>query len=191
MNRLKKLTGGFVFIAALLSAPVAQAQRVALKTNALYWAALAPNLSAEFRMSRHFSLNIDGAVNPGLENVTKIFLKDNKTTEVALLSPEVRYWFSARPHAGHFVGAMALGSIYKLRYDGMGHEGDALAVGLTYGYSFVLNRRWSIEGTVGAGAVRLREKKWAEGSERPDKINRKSTVLAPLKVGISVVYILK
>lgn len=191
MKKKHWLIRSLAIAVAFFAVMTAEAQRVALKTNALYWATLTPNLSAEFRMSRHFSLNLDASFNPGLESVTKTFLKDNTTTELATFSPEVRYWFSARPQAGHFVGAMALGSIYKIGYKGNIHEGDALGAGLTYGYSFVIHRRWSIEATAGLGIVHLRERKYPTGWEKPADFTDKRTTFAPLKLGLSVVYILK
>ena len=44
-------------IALTCSPLLAEAQRVALKTNALYWAAATPNIGAEFRINRHITFN--------------------------------------------------------------------------------------------------------------------------------------
>lgn len=38
---------------------MAHAQRIGLKTNALYWAAMSPNMGAEFRINRHVTLNFE------------------------------------------------------------------------------------------------------------------------------------
>ncbi len=158
-------------------------QRVALKTNALYWGALTPNLGAEFRLSRHYTLNVEAAANP--------FTISGNRLHAAAFTPEVRYWFSARPHARHFVGVMALGATYDLIFSDKHYEGDALGGGLTYGYSFVLSRRLSLETTLGVGALHYRGQKYGTGEAAPDDINQKKTILAPLKAGVTLTYILK
>ena len=70
-------------------------------------------------------------------------------------------------------------------------QGDALGGGVTYGYSFVLSRRWSLETTVGLGMLHVREKKFAKGTTEPKEINHTKTIPAPLKAGITFTYILK
>lgn len=37
---------------------------VGLKTNALYWATATPNLGLEFRLARHWSLDLEAGLNP-------------------------------------------------------------------------------------------------------------------------------
>lgn len=162
----------------------ATAQRVALKTNALYWAAASPNLGLELRVNRHVTLNMESTFNR---------LKVGKIdTRGFMFAPEARYWFSARPQAGHFLGIMALGANYNLSLDGHHYKGDALGGGLTYGYSFVLGKHWSLETTVGAGAIYRHEKNYKEATEKePDEANFRKWQLFPLKAGVSFVYIIK
>lgn len=169
------------FAAAI--AATACSQRVSFKTNALYWGTLSPNAGVEFRLSRHFTLNLEGAVNP-------FTIGDYKLHSAAFM-PEARYWFSARPQAGHFVGLMGFGGIYSMAWNHTNHMGDALGGGVTYGYSFVLSRRWSLETTVGLGMLHVREKKFAKGTTEPKEINHTKTIPAPLKAGITFTYILK
>lgn len=169
-------------LAAIIAAS-ACAQRVSFKTNALYWGTLSPNAGVEFRLSRHFTLNFEGAVNP--------FSIGDYKLHAAAFTPEARYWFSGRPQAGHFVGLMGFGGIYSMAWNHTNHVGDALGGGLTYGYSFVLSRRWSLETTIGLGMLHVREKKYAEGAEEPKEINNTKTIPAPLKAGVTFTYILK
>ncbi len=160
------------------------AQRVALKTNALYWATASPNLGLELRVNRHITFNMEGTFNR---------LKVGKyDTRGVMFVPEARYWLSARPQAGHFFGLMGLGATYNLLLNDHRYKGDAFGGGLTYGYSFVLGRRWSLEATVGAGALYRREKNYKEATEEePDMPNHKKWQLFPLKAGLSFVYIIK
>ena len=70
-------------IALTCSPLLAEAQRVALKTNALYWAAATPNIGAEFRINRHITFNFEAAYNR-----INVF---NIDTRGAAITPEVRY----------------------------------------------------------------------------------------------------
>ena len=168
---------------ALIMIAGAYAQRVPFKTNALYWGTLSPNAGVEFRLSRHYTLNLEGAVNP--------FTIGDYKLHSAAFTPEARYWFSGRPQAGHFVGIMGFGGIYSMAWNNTNHVGDAIGGGITYGYSFVLSRRWSLETTIGLGMLHVREKKYAVGAEEPKEINHTKTIPAPLKAGITFTYILK
>ena len=47
-------------LAVLFSVFTANAQRIGLKTNALYWAAMSPNLGVELRVNRHLTFNFEG-----------------------------------------------------------------------------------------------------------------------------------
>ena len=71
------------------------------------------------------------------------------------------------------------------------HKGDALAVGLTYGYAWVLNDHWNIEATAGIGVMRYRQFKYDKGAPKPDAANDSKTTLAPMKLGVSFVYIIR
>lgn len=182
--RIKNCSKGWACTLILaLAFTSATAQRVAVKTNALYWATLSPNLGAEFRLSRHFTLNIEATANP--------FTVSSYKLTNASIAPEVRYWLSGRPQAGHFFGGMALLAVYDMKWDDTYHKGDAVGLGVTYGYSFVLSRRWSLETTIGLGALRYREKKYTDAETAPSDANHKSTIIAPLKAGVTFTYILK
>lgn len=159
------------------------AQRVALKTNALYWAAASPNLGMEFRVNRHITFNFEGAYNR--LDIGKI---DSKA---AIFYPEIRYWLSARPQTGHFFGITGIAADYDVTASDKRHKGDAFGAGLTYGYSFVLSRHWSLETTVGAGAAYRHEKAFAKGSKEPTAANIRKWQMAPLKAGVTFVYIIK
>lgn len=183
MPFFNKLKCSLLALALAAGVQGAQAQRVAVKTNALYWLTASPNLGLEFRMSRHFSLNIEAAGNP-------FTIKDTKLHH-ATFNPELRYWFSARPQAGHFVGVMGFASAYDLHAKSRYHKGDAYGVGLTYGYSLVLSKHWSMEATAGLGVLRYREKKFRDGQAQPKGVNHKGFTPAPTKLGLTFVYIFK
>ena len=162
----------------------AHAQRIGLKTNVLYWATATPNFGLEFRLNRHITLNLDAAYN-------RLKVSDlNSRGEMG--NVEMRYWFSARPQAGHFMGIIGTAANYNILLNDTRHTGDAFGGGLTYGYSFALGKRWSLETSIGAGALHLREKRYDETKETaPETPNRRQWVFAPLKAGVTLVYIIK
>lgn len=183
MRKLNVYRGWLLVIGLTLCIGFAHAQRIAVKTNALYWAALTPNVGLECRMSRHFTLNIEGEGSP--VSFGQIGLKHGSVL------PEARYWFSGRPQTRHFVGLAGMVTIYNFRFGDTIHGGSAVGGGVTYGYSYVINKRWSIEGTLGLGVLQHSGKKYDTNVSMPDNLNAKGVVFAPIKLGISAVYILK
>lgn len=187
MKRHLWLKGSLLIMSLLFLTTNMQAQRIALKSNALLWATLSPNVGAEFRVSRRFTISTEVAANP--------FSLGKLEPHYALFQPEVRYWFSNRPHARWFVGVAGLASIYKMRFGDTYHDGNAVGGGVTGGYSFVLNRRWSLETTLGLGLVRISERKWDvsqpfPGNIMPEEPNNKKIMPFPIKAGVTFVYIL-
>lgn len=174
-------------VAVLVTTTPSNAQRVNVKTNALYWAVAAPNLGLEFRINRHVTFNLEGVVTRTKFNNGKYDFKGFG------VEPEVRYWFSARPQAAHFVGIAAVAANYDLKFKQKRHDGDVFGGGITYGYSFVLSRHWSIETTLGVGLVYRQEKFSRSDAQRAtlDKPNVETVNFAPIKAGVNFVYIIK
>ena len=168
----KKLIALITTVVVMLAvASPATAQRINVKTNALYWLAMSPNLGVEFRINRHMTFNLEGVVNR--VSGFKPYGVSNLSTKGFAFEPEARYWFSARPQAGHFVGLTAVAANYDLQ--------------------FVLSRHWSLETTIGVGAVYRQEKYSRNEEERAalDKPNVSTVNFAPIKAAVSFVYIIK
>ncbi|MEG0656589.1 MAG: DUF3575 domain-containing protein, partial [Mucinivorans sp.] len=157
---MKKYLGLLIIVAAL-SSLVAQGQHVGIKTNLLYaGATFTPNLGVEVALGKRITLEMMAGFNPW--NV-KGSATSNKKLAHWLVQPELRYWLCERFN-GHFFGVHGLGGQFnvaghsllnmidpKYRYEGYG-----VGAGLTYGYQFVLGKRWNLELSVGAGYVRLK-----------------------------------
>ena len=169
--RIRSIVSSVLLVFCLCAAIPAQAQRISLKTNGLGWLTLSPNVGAEFRLSRHNTLNLEASA--GSLTLGKRYQRH------VMFTPEIRHWFSARPQARFFCGAMLLGAAYKVKINDNPHKGLAMGVGVTGGYSFVLDKRWSLELTAGAGYLHRSEKK------------KHYNQLFPLKLGVNIVYILK
>jgi len=182
---MKKILRYFTILGLLiLGAQSVNAQRLALKTNAIDWLTLSPNLSLEARLNRHFTLDIGIVGNP-----IKITIADIRFNTFRV-QPELRYWFN-RPMARHFMGFALLGGIYDTQFRSHYYSGDAYAAGFTYGYALVLNRHWNMEFTAGVGLARVRAYKWRTWEPRPSDMNFNKWCIIPIRLGVSFSYIFK
>lgn len=133
-------------------------QSVGLKTNLVHWATTTPNLGIEFAFSRKLTMEIGYGYNP-------FVFKDNKKVQHWIVQPELRYW-TCESFNGHFFGIHGLIGEYNIggvdvpigklknlkdyRYQGYAYGG-----GISYGYQWVLSKRWNLEANLGAGYVYL------------------------------------
>ncbi|WP_280747540.1 DUF3575 domain-containing protein [Parabacteroides sp. PF5-9] len=136
---------------------------IALKTNLLYLATLTPNLALEIGIGKKMTLEIGGGYN--------FYDPDNqKHWKHWLVQPEFRYWFCERFN-GSFLGVHALGGEYNFSrinlplsvfddLDAYRYEGHYYGGGLSFGYQWILSKRWNLELSVGAGYVRVHYDKY-------------------------------
>lgn len=171
-------------LVALFSAPDVAAQRLALKTNALDYFILSPNLTLEARLSRRVSLQLGIAANP-----FKTSIADVKATNFRI-EPEMRYWFN-RPMARHFVAVSATAGFYSLRLREHYFSGDAVSLGVSYGYALVLGKHWNMEAEIGVGLASVRGRKYVGEANKPDDINYNRFLPVPVRFGLSFAYIFK
>ena len=163
--------------------------KFALKTNALYWGTTTPNLGVEFALSKKFTMDISGNYNPWT-------FSDNKKLKHWLVQPEVRYWLCDRFN-GHFFGLHGhyaefnVGGIKELGLKDYRYEGNLYGGGISYGYHWILSKRWSIEGTIGVGYAYIDYDKY-----RCEKCGSKvkddtKDYWGPTKVGLNIIYLIK
>lgn len=157
----------FLAVVALLFLVLgtADAQKVAVKTNSLYWLTTTPNAGFEFALGDRWTFEIAGGYNPWTLNK-----EDNIKAKHFLVTPEFRYWF-CESFQGHFIGINAnytqfnAGGIHVpevfYKVESLGYfldmlqysrsQGWAVGAGLTYGYAFPIARRWNMEFNFGLG----------------------------------------
>lgn len=171
------------------SLPALHAQQVAVKTNGLMLAAMAPNVGCEFVVGERSSIDLSvfGSVN----------VYGNKAKIIGF-QPEYRYWFNGRPMTREFVGIAALGATYDITWGRHIYQGDAAGAGVTFGYSFNLSKRLNVECYGGFGAVYFRQKQYYVNDNFEDFIengaaraNATGYKLLPIKLGVSISYIIK
>ncbi len=127
------------------------------------WLTASPNVEAEFVLGSHVSLNIGIAANP--------ISTDNFKTTFTHFQPEVRYWLN-RPMVSHFLGITAFVNNFNMMVKDVHHKGD-------------------IEATAGVGVLRYRQFKYDKGTPKPGAVNDSKTTIAPVKLGVSFVYIIR
>lgn len=189
----------FIWIMLLAAAGIyskAYAQKVAVKTNLLYDAALSPNLGLEVALAPKWTLDISGQGN--------FWTIDGHKWKHWMVQPEARYWLCRR-FAGHFFGLHAIGGQYNLgnlnipvnflgtdfhnlknkRYQGWG-----AGAGITYGYAFPVHPHWNIEAEIGVGWIYTRYDSYpcAECGSKIDD-NRAHNYVGPTKAALNIVYL--
>ena len=165
---------------------------VGIKTNALYWGTVTPNLGLEFRLARHWSLDLEAGLNPFTDK------NDDgsygKTIKHFRLHPEARYWLCETFH-GHFFGLHTPYLIYNVsgidlfgakeaRYQGWG-----AGAGISYGYSWALGKHWNIEASVGVGYLYLKSDKYPCANCGTKIKTEKKHYVGPTQAAISAIYL--
>ena len=172
------------------------AQKVAVKTNVLYWATTTPNLGFEFGLGKKTSLELFGGYNPW--NLDK---GENKKMKHYLIQPEFRYWTCERfngtfwglhLHGGEFSVAgihlpfKMFPSLKDHRYEGYFYGG-----GVSVGHQWVLSKRWSLEASVGVGYAHWVYDKYRCVNCSPKIKSGHKNYVGPTKAAVSLVYFIR
>lgn len=130
-------------------------ERMALKTNLLYDAALMPSLELEYKITDRWSVALEGNVAWWKNN------PKHKYYQILTIIPEVKYHFNPdRQWAGHYVGLFAGGGKYDLENGGKGYYGEGGMLGVSYNYVFNVSKHLSFEAGIGVGALYTRYKEY-------------------------------
>ncbi|MDR1645325.1 MAG: DUF3575 domain-containing protein [Tannerellaceae bacterium] len=184
-----------IIVAIVIVFPVAvHSQTVAVKTNLLYDVTSTINLGLEMGMSPKWTLELPVNYNPWE-------FGEYRKIKHWLIQPEARYWFCKsfngqfigfHAHIGGFnaggleLGGVKFGTLTDYRYEGTLYGG-----GLSYGYHWVLNTRWSIEATLGVGYALMDYTKYDCVTCGKKEKSDTRDYIGPTKAGISLIYIIK
>ena len=164
MRQLLTIKGQFV-IALLLFLTIPQtgiAQSVALRNNLLYDVTLTPNLGAEIRVDSLWTVGMNVGI-----NAWDIDKQTNKKWRHLLISPNVRKYFNLKQDSLNLnvrrANYLEINGIYS--HFNVGNtripfglysavknhrlQGDLVALGGKYGYSWILSRDWRLEAEAG------------------------------------------
>lgn len=191
MHKLKTLSLILFFTTGLLIN--ANAQKTAVKTNIPYWFTATPNLGFEFALGEKVSLELSGGFNP-------FKFGDTKQLKHWVVWPELRYW-TCETFNGHFFGLHAVGGQYNVGGWNLGidrlaglksnrYQGNAIGAGVSYGYQWILNDRWGLEFTVGAGYARFDYDVYSLSGNGQKVGENKKNYFGPTKGALSIVYII-
>ena len=187
-------------------------QNVGIKSNLLYDATSTINLGVEFALTDKWTIDVSGNLNPWafpqqqVSSSGKIVEQHDAIIKHWMIQPEARYWLCEKFN-GHYVGANGLGGKFNvggltfLPEDwGKGGiqmkrlEGWTAGAGLSYGYHWILNNRFSLEFSLGGGYMYIKYEKYHNyASSKPteqDPLKYKMHYFGLTKAGISVVLML-
>ncbi|MBR1839195.1 MAG: DUF3575 domain-containing protein [Prevotella sp.] len=170
----------------------ASAQMIAVNTDVAMDACMAPSLGVELTLGKKSTLNINGLYAANMLG---------KDIRLAAVQPEWRVYISGRPMFHHYFGAIGLLASYKFSHlaDKV-YDGDAMGIGLSYGYVWPVTQRLLIDFHTSLGYVAYRQKEYFVGDdydrhytneEGNPYANATGSLLMPLRISISVSYILK
>ena len=123
----------------------ASAQIFAVRANALAACSATLNVGAETALTDNWSLELSGYWNP----VQTASLSMNFHA-VQLGS---RYWFY-ESFVGHFIGQHLTYAGYDLGSRTKRYKGNAYGLGVSYGYAWMLSKRWNVAVEAGVGKTR-------------------------------------
>lgn len=169
---------------------IANAQKLAQKTNALYWLTTTPNVGVEFSLSRYTTLDISGTYN------TWDF--SGKTSfRHWLLQPEFRIW-PCLSFTKYFIGIHGIYGKYNISEipfiateKDISYKGNMYGGGASFGYHFILGRRWALELELGLGYVHFDYDKYRCKGCRESLGHFQRDYVGPTKIGVSFVYMIK
>ena len=167
-------------------------QNVAIKTNLLYDATSTLNLGGEFALSRKWTLDLSGSLNPWT-------FKNDKKFRLWMAQPEARYWFCEKFN-GHFVGFHAMGGQYnvgnvKLPFGILSdlkdnrYEGWYAGGGFVYGYQWIASRHWNFEAVIGLGYDYFGYDKYKCGKCGTKESSGHSNYFGVTKLAVSAIYL--
>lgn len=194
-----------IFFLLLFSGISVNAQRIGVKTNALYLATSTPNIGLEYAFADRFSLELEGGYNPWTLDSDR-----NMKARHFLVSPEVRYWF-CEAFNGHFIGINANYTLFNLSgvdvpavffpsarsamvledLKNRRSEGWAAGAGLTYGCVWPIARRWNLECTVGLGYWYTDYDKFESRKCGLFQEHVSHGAFGPTALGISFIYLIR
>lgn len=168
------------------------AQDLGVKTNLLYDATTTMNLGVETALSRKWTLDVSGSLNPWTFNEGKKF-------KIWMLQPEARYWFCEKFN-GHFIGFHAMGGEFNVNKADMPfgicpalkdhhYEGWYAGGGFVYGYQWLLSRHWNLEGAVGVGYDYIKFDKYRCGTCGTKLESGHTHYVGPTKLALSLEYL--
>ena len=169
---------------------------IAVKTNLLFDAALAPNIEVErwFGKNRRFSVMAE------VWFPWYVWRHNSNAYEILTIGLEGRYWFNPskkrpnRPLTGLFAGVYAAGGKYDIEWKSEGDQGEFTSLGATIGYAWRIGRNLNLEASASAGWVAGPYRHYEGRFDDTHLIwqrNGHLSYFGPTKLKLSLVWLLK
>ena len=167
--------------------------KLAVKTNLIYYMALAPNLEIERWWGRHAQWSVMAE----WQAPWYVWHHNSRAYEVLNGGLEVRRWLHGadpchRWLTGCFLGAYFMGGKYDLEWNHKGYQGEYYSAGLTVGFAHRLARRWNMEYSVSGGYLATDYRRYHGMFNDQHLIwqhNGQADYAGPTKVKVSLVYL--
>jgi len=161
--------------------------QIGIKTNLLYYLALAPNIEIEIPIKR-FSINAEYQF-PWYVNNKKHF-----AYQIFSGSIEARYWLKRQDRvlSGYFIGAYIGRGIFDIQFSEEGTQGDIiLSTGVSGGYSKPISKNFNIEFSLSLGYFKSNNINYYAYEDLLIKKSSSSlTYFGPTKAKVSLVWII-
>lgn len=173
----------FLILILLLTPVFAFTQEIAVKSNVAYWATTTLNAGLEMGIAPKMSIDLIGTYNP-------FTFRDNKKIRHWMVQPELRYWTCQR-FAGHFFGVHGHYGQYNGGLKTYRYQGWLAGAGVSYGYQWMIGKRWNLETEIGVGYAYLKYDKYLR--QKCEKFIEKDhcNYFGPTKLSISFMYFLR
>lgn len=170
----------FLILILLLTPVFAFTQEIAVKSNVAYWATTTLNAGVEMGIAPKMSIDLTGTYNP-------FTFRDNKKIRHWMVQPELRYWTCQR-FAGHFFGVHGHYGQYNGGLKTYRYQGWLAGAGVSYGYQWIIGKRWNLEAEIGVGYAYLKYDKYLR--QKCEKFIEKDhrNYIGPTKLSISFMY---
>ena len=170
----------------------------ALKSNALFWVAGAPNFGIEYAFNNRWSICGDYVAPWSSSFATGLYY------QLMMINAEGRYWFGNREQkpvmTGFFAGASIGGGYYDFMLDNTrtGIQGEFyILAGASVGYSHSIssNDRVRLEYALGLGYLQTRYRKYHYDDfdyvlDAPREQVWKTSIFGPTQAKVSLVYLI-
>ena len=174
-----------IILAALVACSVtgAKAQFYGIKVNTLGLATGTVNAGAEVSVAKQWSVELSGYWNP--------IKTDRFSSRFWYVQPAARYWLYEH-FVGHFVAAHPVYGRYRVGNDLWYYKGWLTGVGFSYGYTWILTKRWNLTAEGGIGFYYMRDRKRLHHIDpwQPECVtNYRRWIAAPSKLEVAFSYL--
>lgn len=171
--------------AFMLTSLNVSAQLLAIKTDVLKDALMVGDIGIDFVVGERHTIGMEFvyADNPWQQPI-----------KCSGIIPEYRYWFNGRPFTRQYIGMVGGFASYDIALGKKIYKGDAYGVGVSFGHVFTLSPHWNIELASSVGVVGYKQEFYYKGDNYlgyGHRTNSHGYYLIPIKLGVSMVYVIR